>query len=106
MPDGDDPDAPDLDNLPDLELPSAEDFVATEGTADPIEDVDSGTLTDLGWEFCLLFNGRPWQTVAFRADTAAEAAGWMQAFTRWVNDQLTRLGYPPGICTWVSGACQ
>jgi hypothetical protein len=103
MPDGDDPD---LDALPDLELPSAEDFMAQEGTADPIEDVDTGPLTDLGWEFCLLFNGRPWQTTRFRADTAAEAAGWMQAYTRWVNDQLARLGYPPGICTWVSGACQ
>ena len=52
-----------------------EDFMAQEGTADPLEGFDSGTVTDLGWPFCLLFNGRPWQTVTWKVDTAAEAAG-------------------------------
>jgi hypothetical protein len=99
---------PDLDTLPDLELPSADDFIAQEGMADPLEGFDSGTVTvtDLGWPFCLLFNGRQWQTVTWKVDTAAEAAGCMDAFTRWVNEQLVRMGYPARICTWVSGPCQ
>lgn len=107
-PDGDGLDSPDLDSLPGLKLPSADDFMAQEGTADPPEGFDSGTLTvtDLGWPFCLLFNGRPWQTVTWKVDTAAEAAGWMDAFTRRANAQLARMGYPPGICTWAAGACQ
>jgi hypothetical protein len=107
-PDGDGPDAPDLDTLPALDLPSADDFMAQEGTADPLEGFDSGALavTDLGWPFCLLFNGRPWQTVTWNVDSAAEAAGCMGAFTRWVNAQLARMGYPPGICTWAAGSCQ
>lgn len=105
-PGGDGLGTPDLDTLPDLELLSAEDFMAQEGTADPLEGFDSGTVTDLGWPFCLLFNGRSWQTVTWTVDTAAEAAGWMDAFTRWVNAQLARMGYPPGICTWASGPCQ
>ena len=85
---------PDLDTLPDFELPSVEAFMAQEGTADSLEGFDSGTLTvtDLGWSSCLLFNGRPWQTVTWKVDTAAEAAGWMDAFTRWVNAQLARMG--------------
>jgi hypothetical protein len=104
--DGNGSGAPDLDTLPELDLPSAEDFMAQEGSADPLQGFDSGTVTDLGWQFCLLFNGRPWQTVSFKVDSAAEAAGWMDAFTRWVNAQLAQMGYPPGICTWVSGPCQ
>jgi hypothetical protein len=60
-PDGNGSGTPDLDTLPGLELPSADDFVAQEGTADPLGGFDSGTVavTDLGWPFCLLFNGRP-----------------------------------------------
>jgi hypothetical protein len=108
LPDGNGSGTPDLDTLPGLELPSADDFVAQEGTADPLDGFDSGTVavTDLGWPFCLLFNGRPWQPVNWKVDTAAEAAGWMDAYTRWVNAQLVRMGYPAGICTWVSGSCQ
>ena len=57
-PGGDGLATPDLNTPPDLELPSAEDFMAQEGTADPLEGFDSGTVTDLGGPFRLLFNGR------------------------------------------------
>jgi hypothetical protein len=110
MPEGDNGEngeSPDLNEFPDLELPVPEDFMAQEGSVAPLPEFDQeGVLGDLGWEFCLLFNGRPWQTVSFRADSAAEAAAWMDAFTRWVNAQLVRQGYPNGICRWRSGACQ
>lgn len=97
---------PSLEELPEIELPASEDFVAQEGAVAPLEGFELGTATDLGWEFCLLFNGRAWQTVMFRADTAAEAAGWMEAYTRFVNSTLARMGYPPGICSWISGRCR
>ena len=76
-PDGDGLDSPDLDSLPGLKLPSADDFMAQEGTADPPEGFDSGTLTvtDLGWPFCLLFNGRPWQTVTWKVDNSRRGVG-------------------------------
>jgi hypothetical protein len=90
--------------FPSVDVLSPDDFVIEQGTVEPIDGIDLGTATDLGWEFCLRFDGRPWQTVAFQVDTAAEAAGWAQAYTQYLNRALIKAGYPPA-CTWTAGAC-
>jgi hypothetical protein len=80
MPDDDEALPSDADEPP-IDLPTPDDFVASEGTATPVEGVELGIATDLGYDFCLRYNQRPSQTVFFCADTAAEAAGWMEALS-------------------------
>jgi hypothetical protein len=93
------PDDLDLSEFPDFDVPSS---LAAE--------VESGNL-DTGLqlfqaEFCLLFNGRPWQTVAF-ASPSPEAA--LLTMTQWVNrvgnPTLVRMGYPPNMLTFNIGRC-
>jgi hypothetical protein len=90
--------------LPPVDLPDPATFQAEVGEVEPLEKVKNGVATDLGWEFCLRYNGRPWQTVYFTADSASEAAAWIVAYTRFVNETLVLQGYAP-LCTWVIGAC-
>src|SRR5262245_2212670 len=89
---------------PSLDLPSADDFVAQEGSVEPVADADAGTVTDLGWELCLRYNGKPWQKLIFQADSAAQAAGWATAYTSFANRMLVNAGFPP-LATWSAGAC-
>jgi hypothetical protein len=91
-------------DVPAIDLPTPDDFVTEEGSVDPIEDVDVGTATDLGYAFCLRYNQKPWQAVYFQAGSADEAAGWITAYTRFVNQVLVQQGYPP-LASWSVGAC-
>lgn len=101
-----DQDLPDLDELPSVALPATETFQEDNGAVDPEEVVELDFVaTDLGWPFCLQFNGRPWQTLFFRADSAGEAAAWATAYTRFMDSVLVASGYPPGLCSWSTGAC-
>lgn len=90
---------------PDIDLPDPQDFADGHGPFDPLPGYDSDTPTDLGWEFCLLFAGKRWQTVVFTADSAGEAAAMMQSYTDFVNQVLQNSGYRPNLCTWSVGAC-
>lgn len=56
------------------------------------------------WPFCVLYDGRPNQTVVVVADSPESAAQTMQALVVKVNRQAARLGYPP-LFTPVAGAC-
>jgi hypothetical protein len=96
----DDPQTP-----PDIDLPDPNTFAEEHGPFDALPGYDSEQATDLGWKFCLLFAGRPWQTVIFTADSAGEAAAMTQSYTAFVNQVLQANNYPPNICSWSFGAC-
>jgi hypothetical protein len=55
---------------------------------DPIEDVDVGTATDLGYTFCLRYNQETLAGSLFQAGSTDEAAGWISAYTRFVNQAM------------------
>ncbi|MEU7001486.1 hypothetical protein [Nonomuraea sp. NPDC046570] len=85
---------PDLETLPDVEIPGR---LPEEG------DV---AVTQLPvWETCLLFRGRPWQTIPISAESPEDAALIMDAFVAKINAILVQRRYPPGTCTWTANAC-
>ena len=90
--------------FPSVDVLSPDDFVIEQGNGRTHRRHRPRHRDRSGWEFCLRFDGRPWQTVAFQVDTAAEAAGWAQAYTQYLNRALIKAGYPPA-CTWTAGAC-
>jgi hypothetical protein len=90
---------------PDVALPDPQDFVEQNGPFEPLAGYDDQQPATDGWEFCLLYAGKPWQTVVFTADSAGEAAAMMQSYTDFVNQVLQNSGYPPHVCTWSAGAC-
>ncbi len=75
-------------------------------TAEPTSEGQDAAEQMLPFPFCLLFAGRSWMTLTVAAPSPDNAALTMDQFVRQVlNPQLVRMGYPPNICSWSSGAC-
>jgi hypothetical protein len=93
------------DDLPDVELPSAEDVMAEVGSVEPLDGADElAVITDLGYEFCVRYNGRPWIPLHLTANSAGEAAAWAQTIVDRFNQALVAAGYQP-LATWTYGPC-
>ncbi|WP_214323246.1 hypothetical protein [Nonomuraea sediminis] len=85
---------PDLETLPDLELP------------EQLPDDAEVDLTELPvFDVCLRFNGRPWQSLKVSAPSPEDVAVIMDNFAARINAILVQRRYPPGMCTWTHNAC-
>jgi hypothetical protein len=95
-----------MDSTPDLDtLPTGID-VASTLTADlsnQPQQTDAEQL--LQFPFCLLFNGKPWQTIIVAAPSPDLAALTMEQYVALINKALVAAHYPPNMCTARSGEC-
>ncbi len=103
-------DPSDLTTLPtDIDISSIVDGVTSQQPASETQTEDSisgGTLNEMvSFQFCLRFNGQPWQTIVVAAPSPELAALTVSQIVQLINDQLVRMGYPPNLCTASSGSC-
>lgn len=106
-PDGVGPaDGPDLEPPSDVALPSVEEIMDEVGSVEP-EEVDESRLSttvDSGYEFCVLYSGRPWIPVHLQANSAGEAVAWIRVIVDHYNLAVQQAGYQP-LCSWAYGPC-
>jgi hypothetical protein len=95
-----------MDNTPDLDtLPTGFDVLSTL-TADLSNQVQpADTVQMIPFPFCLLFNGKPWQTIIVAAPSPELAALTMEQYVQLKNAELVNAHYPPNMCSARSGAC-
>ncbi|MFI6389919.1 hypothetical protein ACIBHY_49075 [Nonomuraea sp. NPDC050547] len=84
---------PDLETLPDLELPQQLPEAGADVTELPVFDV------------CVRFNGRSWRSLKVAAPSPEDVAAIMDNFVANINAILVQRRYPPGMCTWTHNAC-
>jgi len=103
-------DPTDLNTLPsDIDVQSIVDSAVSQ---QPVPDAQPADTTDgttaiqtISFPFCLQFNGRPWQSIIVAAPSPELAALTVSQVVQLINEQLVRMGYPPNLCTAVSGSC-
>ena len=88
--------SPDLSGFPDIDI-------SAELSALGVELESSEQLVP--FTACVLFAGRPWETVQFAAPSPQAGVITMNQLVARLNAVAQQLRYPPNIVTWKSGAC-
>lgn len=64
-----------------------------------------GVQQMIPFPFCLRFNSQPWQTIIVAAPSPDLAADTVGLIVQRINEVLSRMGYPPNMCTASAGSC-
>ncbi len=103
-------DPTDLNVLPsDIDVQSIVDGVTSQQPASNEQAEDSSTgvsvIQAVSFPYCLQFNGQPWQSIVVAAPSPELAAVTVSQIVQLINDELVKMGYPPNLCSAVSGSC-
>lgn len=86
----------------DTSSPPSDFSIASEVPADASGAVATDTL--MVFQFCVLYAGKPWQTLPLAAPSPELAADTMNQIIMRVNARLVDMHYPPAA-SWRSGEC-